>query len=56
VLVDHLHLPDHRHEVRIAVPTRNDVKVDVVRDAGAGHPADIGADVEALGLERSRST
>src|SRR2546421_3029657 len=50
--VDDLHVIYHGHEVRVAVPSRNDVKVHVVGNPGSGGAADVGADVEAIGLER----
>ena len=34
-LGQHPHLADDRHEVRVALPARHDVDVDVVGDAGA---------------------
>src|SRR6266851_4862998 len=52
VLVDDLHVADHRHEVGIAVPPRNHVKMNVVGDARAGRAPEDGADVEALWVER----
>jgi len=52
VLVHGLDLGQHRHEIRIAVPARHDVKVDVVGDAGARRAAGVGADVEALWPQR----
>ncbi len=41
---------DGLHEVDIPVPAGDDVKVEVARDAGAGSPADVDADVEALSV------
>src|SRR5690348_13632963 len=40
---------DHRHEVRVAAPARDDVEMAVVDDAGAGDAAHVPAEVEALG-------
>jgi len=51
VLVHDLDFGQHRHEVRVAVPPRHDVKVNVVWNPGAGGAAGVGADVEALRLE-----
>src|SRR2546421_9614429 len=48
VLRQHLHVGEHRHEVRVAGPAGDDVEVDVVRHAGAGDPAQVPADVVAL--------
>ncbi len=48
VLGDHLHVREHRHEVRVAAPARHDVQVPVVDDPGAGDVADVPADVVAL--------
>src|SRR5256885_17263063 len=49
--VDDLHVVDHGHEVRVSVPSRNDVNVDMVGDARAGGVAEVRADVEAVRLE-----
>ena len=48
VLRQHLHVREHRHEVRVAGPARHDVQVDVVDHAGAGDPAEVPADVVPL--------
>ena len=47
VLGEDLHVREHGHEVRVARPARDDVQVDVVRDAGAGDAAEVPAEVEA---------
>src|SRR6266513_4906401 len=52
VLVHDLHVADHRHEVGVAVPPRNHVKMNVVGDAGAGRSPKIRTHVEALRPER----
>src|SRR5215216_3186193 len=44
----HPRVGDHRHEVGVAAPAGHDVQVDVVLDAGAGDPALVEADVEAV--------
>ena len=41
---------DDRHEVGVAGPARHEMQVHVVGDAGAGRPAEIHPDVDALGL------
>ena len=46
-LGEHLHVREHRHEVRVARPARNDVQVDVVDDPGARGAAEVPADVVA---------
>jgi len=51
VLVDHLDLGQHRHEVGVPVPSRHGVKVHVVWDASAGGAAAVGSDVEPFGLQ-----
>src|SRR5438445_5986900 len=51
VLVHDLDLGEHRHEVRVPVPTRHHVKMHVVGNAGAGGAAGVGADVESLRLQ-----
>src|SRR5262245_3858489 len=40
----------HRHEVRVAVPARYDVPVQMARNARPGRATEIQADVEALGV------
>src|SRR5216683_2959229 len=52
VLVHDLHVADHRHEVGVAVPPRNHVKMNVVGDARAGRAPEVRPHVEALWLER----
>ena len=47
-LGEHLHVREHRHEVRVARPARDDVQVDVVDDPGAGGAAEVPADVVPL--------
>ena len=42
-----LHVGEHRHEVRVARPARDDVEVDVVGDPGSGDAAEVPAEVEA---------
>src|SRR5436190_24299741 len=39
---------EHRHEVRVAAPARDDVHVDVVLDARPGHASLVEADVVAM--------
>ena len=48
VLGDHLHVREHRHEVRVAGPARDDVQMDVVGDPRAGDSAEVPAEVEAV--------
>src|SRR5262245_3685363 len=48
-----LRLPDHRHEVGVAVPTGDEVEVHVAQDARARGPAEVDADVRALRPHRS---
>src|SRR5580693_4072616 len=52
-LVHDLDVVDDRHEVRVAVPARHDVKVHVVGNPGAGRAPDVRSNVEALGVERA---
>lgn len=51
VLRQHLDVRKHRHEVRVAGPPWNDVEMDVVDDARSGDPAEVPAQVVALGGE-----
>src|SRR4029077_600841 len=53
MLVHDLDLGQNRHEVGVAVPTGHYVKVQMVGDARAGGAAEVGADVEPFGFERS---
>ena len=47
--------PGHRrHEVGVARPARQDVEVEVRGDPGPGGPAQVGADVDAVGRRRRR--
>ena len=39
---------EHRHEVRVAIPSWHDMKMDMLVDSGAGRPANICADVETI--------
>ena len=41
----HLHVREHRHEVRVAAPARDDVLVHVVEHPGACDAAEVPADV-----------
>ena len=43
-----LDVGEHRHEARVAGPARDDVQMHVVLDAGAGDPAEVPAEVEAV--------
>ena len=52
MLGEHLHVADNGHEVGVAVPARHDVPVAVLIDAGAGHAAEVHADVEAVRAHR----
>src|SRR5437879_3398054 len=56
MLRQYLHVREHGHEARVAVPARDNVQMDVVLDPGAGNTADVPAEVEAvrrvLGTER----
>src|SRR5207244_9865662 len=38
----------HRHEIGVAIPTRHDVDVYMLDDAGAGDLAQVNADVESV--------
>ena len=49
VLGQHLHVGEHRHEVRVARPARDDVLVQVTGDRATGDGAEIPADVEGVG-------
>ena len=51
-LGQHAGMADHRHEVGVAAPPGYHVLVQVGGDAGAGHRAQVDADVEALGAGR----
>ena len=44
----HPHVADDGHEVRVAIPPRHEVHVQVIGDAGAGRPAEIDTDVQTL--------
>src|SRR5829696_4003628 len=46
------HIADNGHEIRVAVPPRHQMYVQVIDDAGAGRPAQIDADVDALRFVR----
>jgi len=48
MLGQHLHVAEHRHEARVAVPAWNHVHVKVILDAGAGHPAEVPAEIETV--------
>ena len=50
VFREHSCLADRRHEVCIANPTRQDVDVDVVRNAGARSVTEIHANIEPCGF------
>ncbi len=52
MLGNHLHVAEHRHEVRVAGPARHDVQVTVVGDPRTGDAADVPAEVVALGPVR----
>ena len=45
VLRQHLDVCEHRHEVRVAAPARNDVEVHMVKDPGARDAAGVPAEV-----------
>ncbi len=47
-LREHACVADDGHEVRIAIPTRHDMQMYVLRDAGARRAANIHAHVEAI--------
>ncbi len=42
---------EHGHEIGIAVPAGNNVAVEMVGHASPGAAADVGANVQALGIE-----
>ena len=48
VLGHHPHVGQHGHEVRVAVPARHDVEVQVAADTRPGDAAEVDARVEAL--------
>src|SRR5947208_1567933 len=50
MLRQHLHLGEHRHEVRVAGLAGDDVLVHMVDDAGAGDAAEVPTEVVTLGL------
>src|SRR5215204_3324999 len=54
VLGEHLHVGQHRHEVGVAGPARNDVQVDVADDARARDAAEVPPGVVALRRIRLR--
>ena len=43
-------LPDHRHEIGVAIPARHEVRVEVGDAAAAGAP-EVEAHVEAIGFQ-----
>ena len=47
-LRQHARLADDGHEVRVAVPARHDVHVDVIEHAGAGRLAEVDPHVDAM--------
>src|SRR5262249_48437122 len=48
------HLSDHGHEIRVAIPARHEVNVEVIDDARAGGSPQVHAYVDALRGERLR--
>ncbi len=50
ILGNQFYFPNRRHEVGVAVPPRNKVEMDVLIDSRAGHPPDVRAKIESLGL------
>src|SRR3954454_19896862 len=48
VLREHLHISEDGHEVRVTCPTGDDVKMNVIDDAGAGDAAEVPAEIVAL--------
>lgn len=46
----HLRVGEDRHKIRISVPPRNDVQVNVIRDTGSRHGALIDSEVEPCGV------
>jgi Ca2+-binding RTX toxin-like protein len=54
VFGEHLHVRQHRHEVRVACPARHKMEMNVADDAGAGDPTEVPADVEPLRAEQLR--
>ena len=53
VLGHHPYVADHRHEVGVAIPARDDVHVQVVGDACARRAPEVHSDVEPLRVDRS---
>ena len=45
-------LVQHRHEVCVAVPSRNNMCVKMLRNSGAAGMAKVKADIEAVWIER----
>ena len=43
---------DHRHEVVVAAPARHQMQMQMILDRGAGVPAEIGAHVEGMWIDR----
>jgi len=52
MLGHHACIGQHRHEVRIPIPTRNDVKMEVSFDACSGRPTEVKARICAMWLKR----
>src|SRR4051812_41931206 len=48
MLRQYLHIGEHRHEVRVSLPTGDDVEMHVVDHPGAGDAAEVPAGVVAL--------
>src|SRR5664280_1340870 len=52
VFGDHPNVGQDGHEVRVALPARNDVLVHVIDDSGSGAAPEVPADVEPVRLEQ----
>src|SRR6476469_8875042 len=48
VLGQHLHVAEHGHEARVAVPAWDDMQVEMVDDPGAGCSTEVPAEVETV--------
>jgi len=41
---------DRRHKIRVAIPSRNDVPVNVIGNSRTGCVAEINSDIKAVGI------
>lgn len=47
---DHFRIGEDGHEIRISVPTRDNVKVDMLIDTGSRRTPEVRAQIEAIGM------